>query len=160
MPTYFIIATPNSLNTSDVTSFSVVSNPYERLISAYKDKVDPSKYSFNQFLEFILLQAEECPDHLQCMDMHWRPQTFTCSYCQFPFKVISTMETFDMDRRVILEMAGLPLGTGDNHIHVSKEKSKDLIKSYFQNVSTDILRNVEHLYKYDFEMFDYDMNMD
>ena len=88
-------------------SFSMVRHPFERLVSAYQDKVvdnsDPSytyvaptlqtKYgevSFTNFAHFVLDTAKKMclPPPSAChLDVHWRPYYARCAYCTTPYKV-------------------------------------------------------------------------
>ena len=106
-------------------AFTNVRHPYERLVSAYVDVVvkvnhhnwypEMKNQPFDTFVkEVVLKEAEESPnDKLYSkMNIHWRPFNSLCSFCNVRYNVISKMETFEEDKRHILEMLGEGGGGG------------------------------------------------
>ena len=155
------------LKVHDLVSFFTVRHPFERLVSAYEHKVlrKHAKYlgniSFEQFLNnYVIREANHCPTTHQCMNRHWMPYISSCSYCNTKYTVIQKMETFDQDRRAILEMVGLEhLGKNEKKKHLnmrhSNTSSSDLTKAYFDNLPRDLVKSIFNIYKYDFESFGY-----
>ena len=70
------------------------------------------------------------------------------------------METYDEDRREILNLVGLKYedkkSNTHDEIHETKLSTEDLTRNYFKTLSKDILENLMIIYKYDVELFGYD----
>ncbi|XP_048245479.1 carbohydrate sulfotransferase 10-like [Haliotis rufescens] len=98
---------------SDLTKVLFVRDPYARLWSAYLDKIFlpdywnwlrkrlsiecPKKITFEQFLQFVLLDN----------DAHWDPLSHLCDPCSFQPAYIGRLETFSRDAAYILNNTGL-----------------------------------------------------
>ena len=70
------------------------------------------------------------------------------------------METFEEDRKHIHQLIGLPYkASGQYHdikeITESEYSTQDWTKILFKNLSLEIKHQLREIYKYDFEMFDY-----
>jgi len=170
----------NSLHNTNIkslakhsTSFSMVRHPFERLVSAFQDKlVDGSdkfykrvvdhiintfgEISFENFVYMILRNSKtRCRRLKGCgLDKHWKPFISRCGYCDIPYKVIAKAENFAEDQKFIGKLANIdfkPLAT-----HVSSGGStKELAKKYFSQLSLDMVKKLYRIYKVDFEMFGY-----
>ena len=102
--------------------FSFVRHPFDRLVSAYLDKIDNmgdpgyrsiaknikttfGKINFKNFLLFVMKKIENYEDcsakNLQCnlIDVHWRPYYLRCAYCDINYNFIGRMESFERDVR-------------------------------------------------------------
>ena len=70
------------------------------------------------------------------------------------------METFEEDRREILTLAGLQYEEKKTNSHQEIEPTKltteELTRNYFKKLPNDVTENLKILYKYDFELFNYD----
>ena len=104
-------------------SFSVVRHPFERLVSAYQNKVADqhnstrgnylkSHYgavSFAIFAKMILDQSEKnCPQMNNCkLDEHWKPFISRRAYCDVSYSIIARVETMDEDQKYIGHMANV-----------------------------------------------------
>ena len=134
-----------------------------RLVSAYRDK-GVNNQTFEEFINNVLAEYDKCST-TECneMDLHWRPYTRICSFCQFNYTVISKMETFDEDMKMILEMVGIHshkihLHKGEEHdkikIHGDSSTSK-LTGKLFETLEDDTKVKLREIYRMDFELFDY-----
>ena len=112
-------ANQDLLDLSGYFTFSFVRHPYDRLVSAYYDKVVNSDYheiavkirkhfgevSFENFLQYIMVDLRK---YYQCqstsgggcnfqVDVHWRPFYQRCAYCDINYSFIGRMESFNRD---------------------------------------------------------------
>ena len=107
-------------------SFSIVRHPFERLVSAFQDKiVDQSDgwyanrvqylkveyggVSFPHFAEMILDKSVKvCRQMNTCkLDKHWKPFISRCGYCDIPYTVIARAENIAEDQKYIGHMANV-----------------------------------------------------
>ena len=75
--------------------------------------------------------------------------------------VISKMDTFEEDREKIHQLIGLPYKAGLQYhdmeeITGSKLSTEDWTKLFFKNVTLETKDKLRKIYKYDFEMYNYD----
>jgi len=155
------------------TSFSMVRHPFERLVSAFQDKMvdgtDPSYFNvrnyiiekygevtFPNFVNMILHKSiSKCRTLNSCrIDKHWRPFISRCGYCDLPYRVIAKAENFQDDQRFIGDLAGVQLDKVETH-HSSGGSTRQLSKEYFSMLDTHTVNRLYNLYKVDFEMFGY-----
>ena len=144
-----------------------------RLVSAYMDSVvdwqnkGNHKYkghTFETFLKELVIKAARISKNKQKyeeMSLDWRPYaTTTCNFCRVPFTVIQKTDTFNEDRRNILEMVGLANETDpvQRHIHTG-DKIQDITRDLFKNIPEKVKNEVIKLYEYEFDMFEYDTTM-
>ena len=96
------------VNKNHYFAFSFVRHPFDRLVSAYVDKIESNKtgyfqlhianikkkygdVTFNNFLLYVLSTKGDPNEH-------WIPFYKTCSYCNFGYdQFIGRMETFERD---------------------------------------------------------------
>lgn len=171
---------PNSL------SFLFVRDPFERILSAYRDKLEGARNSFYKplgrriarrfrsspvhfagptFKEFIKYLIVQHSQNLRPLDEHWAPIYKFCTPCSIPFRIIGKVETFNRDSEFIIRQAGLEsllLGKLPNSIlqkvgNLAKGKKTDsLVANYFKEIDHGMLLQLLHIYRLDFELFDYD----
>ncbi|XP_052868370.1 carbohydrate sulfotransferase 11-like [Anopheles cruzii] len=127
--------TTNELNDyiSNTISFLIVREPFERLLSAYRNKLEgcrnkyykllgeqivkkfrkanplkgsqktPHGPTFREFLEFLVSHYRSGGR----FDEHWSPVYSFCTPCSINFTLIAKMETFQRDSEYIIRQAGL-----------------------------------------------------
>ncbi|XP_053676451.1 carbohydrate sulfotransferase 11-like [Anopheles nili] len=126
--------TANELNDyiSNTISFLIVREPFERLLSAYRNKLEgcrnkyykllgeqivkkfrkshpvkgvkpPHGPTFREFLEFLVSHYRSGGR----FDEHWSPVYSFCTPCSINFTLIAKMETFQRDSEYIIRQAGL-----------------------------------------------------
>ncbi|XP_052899032.1 carbohydrate sulfotransferase 13-like [Anopheles moucheti] len=126
--------TANELNDyiSNTISFLIVREPFERLLSAYRNKLEgcrnkyykllgeqivkkfrkahplkgaktPHGPTFREFLQFLVSHYRSGGR----FDEHWSPVYSFCTPCSINFTLIAKMETFQRDSEYIIRQAGL-----------------------------------------------------
>ena len=116
---------------ANAIAFLVARNPYERFVSAYRDKIlgrcetddnyrttniIVAKYrknsaqktatvcpTFKEFVSYVLDEFDAGND----LDPHWTPVHTFCNPCQLKLTHIVKFETFDQDTRVLLQKLNL-----------------------------------------------------
>ena len=130
--TFELLETLALLNT---IGFLIARNPYERLVSGYRDKIlgeavrypsavygqisriilrkyrlkdpfGPSKSSTPTFAEFVRYIVDEVAEGRE-IDMHWTPAYKFCNPCQVDLTHIIKFETIDRDTSWIVKKANL-----------------------------------------------------
>ena len=153
--------TLNNILEGDPVSFTNVRHPFERLVSAYLDKDNTQiEKTFADFVTKIVLKEAAISQNKQIfreMNPHWRPYNTYCAFCNIEYKIISKTETFAEDRRRILETLGLEKEKEGVRINAhGGDKTVELTREYFKNITDDVKIALVDLYKYEFAMFDYD----
>ena len=145
--------------------FTFVRNPFERILSAYLDKVANDRpecleicsdlcvgsgrdVTFRDFLSAVESRLKIG----QYVDKHWRPQYLQCGSGTIQLRSAGKVESIDKDFSRILKDLGCSsdrLITINPHATNAKEK----IAQYYDNDCRD---RVVRMYKDDFEQFGYD----
>ena len=117
--------------------------------------------SFQQFVDFVLSQANrEEGIGFQKMNVHWRPISAHGFFCHINYTVISKIETYNEDKKMFLKMVGIEERMKEERIHVTAGESiRDETKTMFKKIRQEDREALKELYKYDFELFDYDPEM-
>lgn len=159
------------IKSSKITAFSLVRHPFERLVSAYKNKVlhDNGKYirglgyenwyktghSFANFVDLVLKEYENFS-----INEHWRPFSFKCAYCEIQYDVIGQLDTFQDDVKYLVLKNRLekviPITEENFSTPLSMMHTKNLTLTYFSKMSKSQKEKVYEMYKIDFEMFTFD----
>ena len=112
---------------NDYLLFTFVRHPFERLVSAYKDKVlhghklsnssmgapyslwFKQHKSFNEFIDLVLKEHHlEEPIHKKgWINPHWTTTWKRCQHCTISYDVVGHLETFDDDLKYIILKLGL-----------------------------------------------------
>ena len=166
------------LHQNDYLLFTFVRHPFERLISAYKEKilkphdyVEPNeKYgvlfkkrnslSFPEFIDLVL------KDHHsgETVNGHWDTYSKKCLHCTVPYDVIGQLETFNEDLKYIVLKLGLenilPIEDiekwQENKSDYKTRNKKKEILQYFSQLTKSKFEELWKIYRLDFEMFGYD----
>ena len=92
-------------------AFSFVRHPFDRLVSAYVDKVIKNKAiwlkdhptigstNFATFAQYVVSKCEQFANNKTLMNTHWKPYSSKCQYCEMDYDVIGRAETFIDDTR-------------------------------------------------------------
>ena len=166
-------------------TFLFVRHPFERLVSAYRNKlVRPfpddlrfqkevgvkiiQKYRKNStirndtctfigFVQFVIdKSAREGPNKL---NEHWQPHSDLCSICYARFDFIGKYETLGEDSLIILKNinASNSFAFPENKRDNYKTKTSELYKKYMRALPKEYLIKLYNLYKNDFDAFGYEI---
>ena len=97
-----------------------------------------------------------------------RPFGLKCSYCDINYDFIGRLKTWNDDVSYIIRKRGLekvlPLQKACNFKHHSAKKERDqstkqMTKEYFSKLNKKQKEALYHMYRMDFELFNYDPNI-
>ena len=161
-------------------SFTFVRHPFERLVSAYKDKVLRNKGSYfwesdnhwkkytykhyqqwyrndHSFPSFVQLVSEEY--NASEMNGHWFPIHRTCKHCHISYDVIGHLDTMSEDLRYIILKSNLQKVLKLEDVLAVHERSTmhthDETLAYFAKLSTKDVKTLYEIYKNDFDLFNF-----
>lgn len=159
--------------------FLFVREPFERLLSAYKDKftrktnvwkkyekkirravrvrlganatnlVDSEEIKFKDFITYLI----DTNNKGSRLNEHWRHYHQLCHPCQINFDFIGHYETLEDDAPFVLHEAGVDQFVSFPPVHFTSTRN-DLERYYSDVPREDILR-LQRIYQRDFEMFGY-----
>lgn len=165
--------------------FFLTRHPYERLLSAYRNKLEESyvdyfrlhfgteiikKFRTNPSAESLEkghdVKFEEFIQYVTSLDMrdwkrafneHWRPVFDLCFPCHIDYDFAGRYETLETDASYILEKTGV-----SKHVKFpsrlqtyKKQPTKNVMQTYYRNISTSYHRKLFEIYKEDFALFEY-----
>ncbi|XP_053662061.1 carbohydrate sulfotransferase 11 [Anopheles marshallii] len=164
-------------------SFIIVRHPFERLVSAYKDKIQyalpnshhhklgnriiqkyrktvngkPSsllKYpTFSEFVNYLLDEIKH--PHFE-IDMHWVPVTHFCTPCFFHYDVIAKFETLEEDQNYLISIGHLDSVIKPQWKNAGKgAHTNDMLMKFFSELDAAQIRGLYDYYRFDFELFGY-----
>ena len=138
-------------------------NPFERILSAWRDKFHSSASSErqDQFKPSIDLFEEgegQIPkgyvssfpafvNHLAAnpseftRNRHWKSTYFHCSPCHFPYELITHLETIDEDFPKVWKRIGHEMPHMRQQYKQSPTKSKDA-SFYYSGISTEVVKQL------------------
>merc|ERR1712126_82453 len=137
-------------------SFIVVRDPFERLVSAYLDKMsktyktdnirkkprDGLVPTFSEFAQFVAVDAAVLTSKV---NNHWKPIYFNCAPCIEKYKIIMKMETFSRDSQYLKQIMGLDIDI--NFIrksgpqgHTSEQKTMEMINTLEDTTKRELLQ--------------------
>ena len=159
-------------------SFMIVREPFQRLLSAYRNKIEKSGDTFykktaefivknyrktkdgatgpifSEFIDYIIDVYENGKE----IDPHWARYYEFCTPCQVNFSVIAKTETMKSDQKYILEAFNTNKVLKMQKINQAKDgrNTSDLIEEYYSQLSIDQVTRLYSIFHIDFEMFQYD----
>ena len=163
--------------------FLVTRSPYERVTSAYQDKIlettwyqkyvgkwimrhyrkNPDKFAldtgknvtFNEFVQFISNPNEF--KVFQVHDAHWMSTAALCCPCMYKYDYIGKVETMKQDADYLVKKI-IPgwNNVSLTHSHtVQGEKAKTNVQKLLSTLTPKERRGLDRLFEDDFNMFDY-----
>jgi len=158
--------------------FTIVRHPFERLVSAYRDKFELAKkyaYVYTMYAGKILglpssvdieSQRVKRPTFSQFVDYllrvpvqqyndHWIPYWLHCHVCEVEYDIIGKMETISDDMEFIVEKSGLAATNISLPWTNRRNSGEGISLKYFRTLTSDQVRGLYRIYKLDFEMFGY-----
>ncbi|XP_017863415.1 PREDICTED: carbohydrate sulfotransferase 11 isoform X1 [Drosophila arizonae] len=171
---------------NDSTTFIIARNPFERLLSAYRDKiVFALPYSFHDklgrsivrtyrkkpklisragntkypsFPEFVhwLLDQIKRGNYI---DMHFVSATSFCTPCLIRFDMILKFESLAEDQLYLIEKTGLQRVIAPVWRNMGKggRKTQELQQQFYSQLTKQEMLELYNYYQYDFDLFDYDI---
>ncbi|XP_025921649.1 carbohydrate sulfotransferase 8-like [Apteryx rowi] len=163
---------------NNYTKVMLTRHPWERLVSAYRDKLlhsepyysttvaneiramfrknknSSEKVSFQEFVNFIIAKQPNA------LDIHWKPMFLLCDPCNIHYDVLGKYETLGLDSEHVLKIIGAP-----DSLHYpslkryssEKRTTGDITLEYFRQLSSEQIEKIKKLYQMDFFLFNYTM---
>ncbi|XP_058065609.1 carbohydrate sulfotransferase 8-like [Anopheles bellator] len=155
-------------------SFLIVRHPFERLISAFEDRLVSMRnayysrvsraiyeryhpggtgvISFRDFVQFIIEDVAYSRD----LDVHWCPVNNLCTPCLVRYDLIIKLETYAQDVEVLLRRTNLRDKIKPVHInHTRRDVVDRLIEKYFSQITQKQMDALYAIYEIDFMLFGY-----
>ncbi|XP_064094994.1 carbohydrate sulfotransferase 11-like isoform X2 [Macrobrachium nipponense] len=167
------------LEREDFSSFIIVRDPFERLLSAYRDKIESQQQAFYRPLRCHIQKtygslrgtSRDCrPSFSEFVDYiidehvngkppneHWAPYYTFCSPCQTKFDYILHFETLDQDEAFLVKkIEDLSSVVKPHKLHSSHTEYSTITAFYFGQLTEEQKKQLYSIYEKDFEIFDYD----
>ncbi|XP_053675166.1 carbohydrate sulfotransferase 9-like [Anopheles nili] len=157
-------------------SFIVVRNPFERLISAYEERLlgqihpyfknlshaiykiyhpDGNEYGIPSFQDFTRYVIDQYHNN-KPSDLHWRPINDLCTPCLARYDSIMKMESFTKDLDYLANRTQLHRKIKPVQMnHSRRDPVRRLIQKYFSQLTRQQFDDLYEIYRIDFELFDY-----
>ena len=124
---------------------------YEYRKSCYPDSTKASRVLTNWF-------NNTCEHKI---NTHWQPFHSNCAYCDVNYDIVGRMETWNDDLNYIIHKRGLekvlPLQkVKSSHYNPTKQNTSKMTKQYFSKLSKKQKEGLYHMFRIDFELFNYD----
>lgn len=155
-------------------TFFFVREPFERLLSAYRDKfVGETTHLYEEMGKKIVHEVRgDTPEmersigerpsfgeftsyidrlsNSSLSDMHWRPSHQTCYPCAINYDYVGYFDTIKEDADYILKRLGL-----DKEVEFPSFKSgtSKLLETHYSQIPLDRIIRLGEIYREDFEMF-------
>jgi len=161
-----------------------VRHPFERILSAFRDKLeDPSvkgakfnEYYYNKYGRRIVMhyrkekitgptfkypRFSEFIDYILDRDLryddeHWSPFFKECTPCHIKYNFIGHFETLYWDIHLLANKTNLAGQWDDKNDFFQSSTYKKISQEYYATIERDAIRKLYSRYKIDFEMFGYD----
>ena len=162
--------------------FIFVREPFERLVSAYRNKftrsyntafhkrygtkiirrhrLDPKRGSLERgddvsFEEFVYYLVDPRTQQKEPFNEHWERVHSLCHPCLIHYDIVGKYETLAEDSRYVLKLAGV-----DSEVHFptsakTTRTTGDMAAKFFRDISPFYQKKLFNLYRMDFLLFNY-----
>ncbi len=144
--------------------FMVVRHPFDRLLSAWRDKIERRKITtvtedhvsrFRRFAESVAVGRKHV------MADHWNPMTFRCDPCRVQYDVIVKLESVDRDMPAIVSRLNIP-GLHPDSLPVINVKScmtpmekLSMLHKFYSRLDEPVIKRLVDIYRDDLRLFGY-----
>ena len=146
--------------------FMAVRHPFDRLVSAWRDKKMDAQVKNDATPD----QLEKFASFLQSVangetQQHWKPMAATCNPCVMQYDSILRLERTDEEFPLILSKLTDPRGkpntmpTANKISQVRPSKKLRGLTSFYKNISHDVIRKLLDIYRQDFRLFGYEWDI-
>ncbi|XP_054604082.2 carbohydrate sulfotransferase 11 isoform X1 [Nothobranchius furzeri] len=162
--------------------FIFVREPFERLVSAYRNKFTRSyntafhkrygtkivqrhrphpqpealeKGNDVSFEEFVYYLVDPATQREEPFNEHWERVHSLCHPCLIHYDVVGKYETLEQDSRYVLQLAGVDEQVSFPASSKSTRTTGDMAAQFFQNISPFYQKKLYNLYRMDFLLFNY-----
>jgi len=172
------------LSLTNVTSLIIGRNPFERLVSAYKDKIygalpgtfhDKMRRTITHkyrninvpkgkklpvgfiptFKEFVRYIVDENFKQ-NTPEMHWAPVYSFCNPCQVNFNSIAKFETLSEDTEFILKkIKATDIDIEKKNSAKDGKSSHEVTRTYLKELTKNLYKQLVDVYRIDFDLFGY-----
>lgn len=161
-----------------------VRHPFERILSAFRDKLeDPSlkgakfnEYYYNKYGRRIVMHYRKekitgptfkyprfseflnyiLDRDLRYDDEHWAPFYKECTPCHIKYNFIGHFETLYWDIHLLANKTNLISQWDDKNDYFQSSTYKKISQEYYSTIERDTIRKLYKRYKIDFEMFGFE----
>lgn len=165
------------------TKVAFAREPMERLVSAYRDKLEnPNNYFHSLYGKPIIAKyrvnaSKEAlktgdgvtfPEFVQYlldvhrpvgMDIHWKPTNLLCNPCLIDYDFLGKFENMEEEANILLRQVGAPsnlmMPTFKDRSPESERTNKELTQRYFSQITNGDRQRLYDFYYMDYLMFNY-----
>jgi len=160
---------------TDLFSFMVVRNPFDRILSAYRDRI--LRGDSNQALQHVplILTNHTSEDIIKdgkvivfptfdafvgyliegAIDPHWEAFYSACAPCLIDYDAIVKLENAPPEENYVLEKSGMGQFVEMERKHSSSQGSSEKRKQFYSALSCERIQKLYHIYRMDFILFQY-----
>ncbi|XP_056129485.1 carbohydrate sulfotransferase 11 isoform X2 [Lampris incognitus] len=162
--------------------FVFVREPFERLVSAYRNKFtrsyntafhkrygtkiirqyrpDPQPEALEKgndvsFKEFVQYLVDPRTQQEEPFNEHWERVHSLCHPCLIHYDVVGKYETLDLDAQAVLRLTGAEDTVRFPTSGKSTRTDRDMAARFFKNISPSYQKKLLNLYRMDFLLFNY-----